>query len=256
MSRADQWAPRRLAARLRVVAALCALGINPPAWSMSVLDQEAGFPGDDNHDGFATGIIGFFDTGPHGEYTDLAQTFTVGLTGTLDRLELQLSRSSATLPDISVDLRLVDVAGVPVFDDGSVLLSTLVPGVSVPDSGDPGPLPYLSVSLGPGLPVVAGERLAIVLSVREPGGYEVVTNVAPVPGGQPGDTHVPLPYAAGEPFRRSNFVLPVGVWMDASGSQDSDFVFRSYVTPIPLSPSLGFLLAALVPLFRRRRSAT
>jgi hypothetical protein len=93
---------------------------------------------------------------------DKAQTFTVGLTGLLDRIEVPVSRHPTTTGPLGLEVRTV-IGGVPAADGvlGSVLASVEISLLGIP------PLPgggYTWVAAtGLNIPVTQGQQLAIVL---------------------------------------------------------------------------------------------
>jgi len=91
----------------------------------------------------------------------LAQTFTVGMTGTLDSVDLLLqTQSSASDHMIRIDIR-GTTGGSPNLDDGAVLGSRLVTATSLPVSPSQA---FVTIDFrGEGIPVIAGQTLAIVL---------------------------------------------------------------------------------------------
>ena len=103
---------------------------------------------------------GFNDTFPY------AQTFTVGRSGLLDRVEVQLWRAaSPTLPDdpVVVQIRATLPDGAPLPSATAALATVNIPASEVTTDEFTGA--FSGVDLGiQAVPVVAGQRLAIVLS--------------------------------------------------------------------------------------------
>lgn len=96
---------------------------------------------------------------------DKAQTFTVGMDGVLQQLDLYLGRSSYYPVDLIIDIR-ETVAGLPLEDDANTLVSLVLSPGQVPADAD-----WVSLDLGPDAPVVsAGDHLAIVLRAAAAGG--------------------------------------------------------------------------------------
>jgi hypothetical protein len=141
--------------RIALAAALAALSLvvaAAPA-TAGTLDQQQTTVND------ASGIDG---PGPPGgsEGFSVAQTFTAGLTGWLDQVDLFLARFASTNGPLTVEIRNVS-GGVP----GSVVLaSASVPAADVPVEGTPFPAGYafVPVSFASPVPVLSGSQYAIV----------------------------------------------------------------------------------------------
>jgi hypothetical protein len=170
---------------------------------------------------------------------DWGQTFTVGLTGTLTSFEIAVrtAAAGATNP-LLVDLR-TTTGGVPTTPDAgaNVLFSTTVSsGIGTT---------FTTLTFAPGLSVVAGDVLAIVLRSNDP----AIPGVYEWPGTAAGG------YAGGAAHLR----LGSGAW--GTSTSIGDLWFRTFVdpgttTPVP-EPALAALLAAGLGLvaLRRRRTA-
>jgi hypothetical protein len=147
-----------------------------------------------------------------------AQTFTNGLTGGLDQVDLAVSR---TLPGVTVSLA-VEIrrlsSGVP---SGPALASATLPAASVPAGFVP--RGFLSVPLAPPAPVVAGSPYAIVLSASSPCGF----NCYMWGLGPRGD-----PYPAGSALQSFN---GGATWIPFSFDGSTDFAFKTYVETGPTS---------------------
>ena len=146
-------------------------------------------------------------------HVSTAQTFTSGLTGRLDQLDLAVSRAGApvTLP-LTIQIRTTS-GGVP---SATILATANLPGASIPIASPPG---FLSVALAPSVPVTTGVQYAIVLSSGDCGFSELL------PLGVPA-RHERLCGGSGlsNPFRR------------AVGSRflgNSDLAFKTYVAQAP-----------------------
>lgn len=141
--------------------------------------------------------------------TRLAQTFTAGITGDLDQVDLFLQRGSAA--DLTVRIEGVTSAGAP--DDSVVLASASVPAASVPtDFGA-----WVAVSIGP-TAVTAGTQYAIVASLpaAASGFYRWERSSADV-------------YTGGSAF----FCCFGGAW---SAAIVTDLAFKTYVVPADTTP--------------------
>ena len=165
---------------------------------------------------------------------DWAQTFTVGLAGRLDRVDLQVFRD-VTEPSPTVPLR-VEIrgtsAGIPAATDAAVLASATLAPESVPldAAGLPKPVQLTAVDLSASnLNVSPGEVLAIVLrSGTANPGYE--WQFQPTPGNG---------YAGGVKFLQTR---PPATGFNAE-HPDTDFGFQTYVT-VPEPPAALWLAAA------------
>ena len=169
---------------------------------------------------------------------DRAQTFTVGITGFLTRIELPLGKSLDT-PDASelqIDIRPSDQFGVPLEDDSSVLATAVVLGSEVDTVAGVNIL--YEIVFDPGAPAVSqGDILAIVLTSD-------VSRVVPVESFRwVGDAAGG--YAGGDHFNRS------ASW---NSQGDFDAAFRTYVPEPSGAATAGAALAALVALAGRRRA--
>jgi hypothetical protein len=166
-------------------------------------------------------------TGPQAEvYSNQswAQTFTAGLSGGLDQVDLNLAQQilghSAPTTALTVEIRNV-VGGVP---GGTVLGAQSIAPTAPPVYPANG---FVAVSFSPSVPVVAGSQYAIVASTTggssgEYGWY-----------GAGGDT-----YTHGDPFFQQP---PAGAWMMPA---TLDLAFRTYVGTATSTPT-GQRAAAL-----------
>jgi hypothetical protein len=148
--------------------------------------------------------------GPHVINSTLsqAQTFTAGLSGGVDRVDLYLDAAPTTSGPLSVEIRDVVSGGAP----GSIVLaSQSVPATSVPSLAV-----FESINFATPAPVVAGTQYAIV-------GYTADTT-----GSYRWGTSMTDTYAGGGPFHAP---APSGTW--TSGIAGYDFAFLTYVGPAP-----------------------
>jgi len=98
-------------------------------------------------------------TGPSRGPDSLAQTFTAGLSGGLDRVDLALAQASIpSVGPLTVEIRNVDDSGAPGTD---VLASIDVPAESVPIGGNDA-LAFVEVQFDSPADVAAGGQYAIV----------------------------------------------------------------------------------------------
>jgi hypothetical protein len=155
-----------------------------------------------------------------------AETFTAGISGGLDRVELSLSQIGGGVPSDPLNVQIRDASGgVP---GGTTLASQSVPGSAVPAS-----FAFVPISFTSPAPVVAGTQYSIVtftaasiFGPRYAWGNSAATN----------------PYAGGAGFLGASSGTPP--WTPTSFNPDSDFAFRTYVVPTP-PPSTGQRAAAL-----------
>ena len=147
-------------------------------------------------------------------HVSTAQTFTSGLTGRLDQLDLAVSRAGApvTLP-LTIQIRTTS-GGVP---SATILATANLPGASIPIASPPG---FLSVALAPSVPVTAGVQYAIVLSSGDCGFLNCFHWAFP-----PGTNA----YAAGAGFQS----LSGGPWGATGFLTNSDLAFKTYVAEAP-----------------------
>lgn len=173
---------------------------------------------------------------------DRAQTFTVGIGGTLASIEATLASGGSTLPGdaLLIDVRPTDVAGAPVEDDGAALGVVTVLGSELTntlDDENPFALDFSSFDIA----VQPGDVLAIVARSDVPFGTARAFswNGRIVEG---------VGYAGGSAWIRSN------TWalQDGGGGAPVDLVFRTHViAPEPAATATA--LAASLALFAARR---
>jgi hypothetical protein len=158
----------------------------------------------------------------------LAQTFTAGISGGLDEVDLHLAQF-LTPTYISVEIRDVS-AGVP---GSAILASRPVAPDSVPATS-PG---WVSIGFAPPAPIVAGTKYALVAYTASSSGYYAWTRAQ-------ADA-----YPGGEQLFGSS--PPPDNWM-AVGPPD-DLAFKTYVVPSPPT-STGQRAAALAKCKHKRRA--
>lgn len=176
---------------LLVVVGSVVLGMAAPAFAADVLDQQQ------------TGIGGGGTqiSGPGSLGRSLAQTFTAGLTGPLDRVDLYLASGATTTGPLTVEITDVTSAGAP---GTTVLASTSVPAASVTGTGGWVAVPFSSPAT-----VQAGTQYAIVAQATGTDIYGWWRG--------PGDV-----YSGGQAFSSSG---PVLTWVPDS----FDLAFKTYV---------------------------
>lgn len=115
-----------------------------------------------------------------------AQTFTVGLTGTLTRVEVLINNDGVDLaqqPDLLFDIRPAP-GGVPSDDDGSALFQVSIPRDELESMATPA---FYAVELGAlGFAVTAGDSLALVFRGADGNNIAVLfgENTNPYPDGE------------------------------------------------------------------------
>jgi VCBS repeat-containing protein len=161
-----------------------------------------------------------------GSTSSMAQTFTAGLSGQLDRVDLALIRNDDTDGPLTVEIRDA-VGGAP---GTTVLASAAVPPASVPTGGPPA-LAFVEVPFASPAAVEAGSQYAIVAYTGGDNvyrwGYVLMGN----------------PYAGGSVFL--SIESPPSAW---SASPPSDFAFRTYVNRPPVAGADAYATAGDAPL--------
>ena len=160
--------------------------------------------------------------GPSQTQSD-AQTFTAGLTGGLDQVDLVLARVNPPTTYLTVEIRDVS-GGVP---GEAVLAARSVPPSAVTNTSPQ----FIPVQFNPPAPVVAGHQYAIVVySGNVPTNWFIwYVKMSDV-------------YAGGLVFISNT--APPSTWTSASTSPTWDAAFKTYVVPTPPA-STGQRAAAL-----------
>lgn len=167
-----------------------------PAHAVPVLDQE--------HNPFQN-IEG--NIGPHSgsRIDDRAQTFTVGVTGILSRIEIRVyNRDLVATQPLIIDIRTV-VGGVPTEADfgPNILERHSVAAALVPTTG----LVFVGVDLA-GIAVTAGDVLAIAASTTDTANFSFIwggTNTDLYAGGAQYNRVTGVPYNLNAGIRDLNF---------------------------------------------------
>ena len=210
---------------------LAALTLSLHAHSTPILDQTDGAPL--NGAGVFLATLGI----------DIAQTFTVGIAGTLSQVAVNIARTGDTTAPLFVEIRST-VGGIPNAVDGQVLLSTPLSAAAVPIAGpttagpfSSAPFAFVNVDLSAfGLAVTPGEVLALSLTSDA------------VRGGYLWGLNAPGTYAGGHGYYRGNSLD--AAWILGGADQN----FRTFVS-VPEPASLALVAIALAGLVTMRRRA-
>ncbi len=219
---------------LGLVLMSCMLSPGIPVEAAVVLDQESN-PG--------TTTLGVFledVSSAAGDNAFQAQTFTVGIGGTLDHVDVLLGAAGASTGTFTFELRTTKVDGSPDF------VSAPLASVSTPYSLAAGTTAFSTVDLRAAtIPVAPGDVLAVVgLS-----GSGIATVGDPAANWVGSDAN---PYAEGA-YYAAFFGTPDTLAVDASAG--IDLSFRSFVDTgsVPVPAAGGLLLAPLIMLGARVR---
>jgi hypothetical protein len=158
-------------------------------------------------------------------YLDLVygQTFTAGLSGTMDKVSLKLlyePGSHRYHSDLVVEVQSVDSSGQP---SGQVLSSTTVPYAFITEDVNT----WIDITLAQPVEVSENTKYALVLK----GSVCYRCLISSDPTSEPSHYYAAVtsdpPYPRGELYSKVN--TPDGPW----NLQSSDLVFRTYVSPPP-----------------------
>ena len=219
-----------LAAGMRIAVVGAAALSMPGLAAAAVLDQENGGSSDS---GFYLSDL----SGTLGSNALVAQTFTVGIAGTLDSFDVQLGRVGAAQGTVQFQIRAVS-GGVPDFLSAPLAVTTLrfdLPSGQGFATGDLGAF---------AIPVTVGEQLAIV----------GVTGTVVIPGAAADDQYINWlasstgTYAGGD--------VHVAFFNDLSHPTELstfDAIFRTYVSPVPEPAAAAMMGLGLATLAWRRR---
>jgi hypothetical protein len=178
-----------------------------------------------------TGVTGFDD----GDY--VAQTFTVGVGGVLDHVDV-LMRQSPGAGNLTLDIRPTS-NGVPVENDALALFVGQINGALIPVFPPNNTFAWVTLDVSSAnIIVTPGEQLAI--TARTAAGQSFGWAVSGVPV-----------YAGGDAY-----VRPLGFSWELTGEPsnvDYDYGFKTYVnTPEPSTLGLAVFAGVLLTLSRRR----
>ena len=146
-----------------------------------------------------------------------AQTFTAGLTGELDQVDLALSVTTVTTP-LTVQIR-----------DGSATApgATVLASASVPTSAVTGSASFVPATFTSTASVTAGTQYSIVALTNDSSSWFWYA------GGPVTDS----PYVGGRFYGSSDGPPAMGTW--TQGNPQADFAFKTYVAPPPPPPPGG-----------------
>ena len=158
----------------------------------------------------------------------VAQTFTAGLTGQLDQVDVFVFGGGST-GDLTAEIRDV-IGGVP---GATVLTTATLPEASIPASA------FATLTFSPSISVVSGTQYAIVLNTPNSSNGNLIAYFHNDPNRDPN------PYAAG-----SLFLYTVGTGSFAA-LPNYDLVFKTYVvatsTSTPTATTMGTPLPPETP---------
>jgi len=172
------------------------IAVTMPAHAVPVLDQE--------HNPFLN-IQGNIGQHSNGFFGDRAQTFTVGITGILSRVEIRVfNRDLVATQPLIIDIRTV-VGGVPTEANfGPNILEThSVAAALVPTTQ----FGFVGVDLA-GIAVTAGDVLAIAARTTDPANFSFIwgaTNTDLYAGGAQYNRVTGVPYGLNDGVRDLNF---------------------------------------------------
>ena len=160
------------------------------------------------------------------------ETFTAGITGQVDQVDLALSEMGPPTADLIVEIRSVS---------GGVPTSTVLASTSIPNTGIPAVDAFVPITFASQASVTAGMQYAIVASSATPPGLNYRWAEAATAN----------PYAGGNAVNMAP--ASSGIWNTAP----QDLAFKTYVVP-PVSPAAsstptGKRAAALASCKKRAR---
>ena len=156
------------------------------------------------------------------------QTFTTNSSGYVTQLQLQISRSAATVLPLQLELR--KSAALPDMTISGLLYSTSIPAAAVPAS--PAGTFTTTVNLLATIPAAAGDKFAILLSSASVERYHWTSDANNYPGGT----------ALWKPFSSSYSV-----------QSGTDSGFAALVSDVPEPAGLSAIALGFALLSRRRR---
>lgn len=224
--------------KMGLLGAFCLLVINSSnlsAAQIPVIDQS-----------FLIADIGITSSGAIFTTSATAQTFTVGASGILSLIDLELRRSEGLVgDDLSFALRNTS-SGIPNAIDAESLFTTTISLASIPTTAFPDPVAVTTIDLSSAnIQVNVGDVLAISLIGGGPSGGPpwVLWDEDKTNGGL---------YSGGEAFFRGAAETP---WVPFPNPGDKGF--RTWVTPVPIPATVwlfGSGLIGLIGVARRKKA--
>lgn len=159
-----------------------------------------------------------------GSSQSVAQTFTAGISGGLDRVDLLLNHLASPTAPVNVEITNASSTG----PGSTVLASNSIPAASIGTTAA-----FIPVTFASPAPVTAGTQYAIVAYSSDPGNdYGWFYRLADV-------------YAGGIQFHTSTSPPTASsTWLLAGSPAGYDQAFKTYVIPTPTPPATGQRAAA------------
>lgn len=179
-----------------------------------------------------------------------AQTFTVGLSGTLIKVDVLIGQVNNLYAEpLTLDVRTTTVDGVPTEPDSglNILTSLTLPATAIPASNGQ-TFGWVTFDI-PDVAVSAGQTLAIAMKtdagvhLNDPDDVPFVWNADNGIGGSPGT------YIGGGAFARGESAGS-STWIPLA---NTDYSFQTFVDPVPEPSAVGLLAIGTVALIIRRR---
>jgi hypothetical protein len=179
-----------------------------------------------------------YSTGPSNEYQEWAQSFTVGLNGTLSHVAVY--GSAPWWEEVTLN-----VHNFPASIPGEIIASrTLMPG-------NPATFRWITFDLRPqNIRMRPGEKFALSLSGRFDWWASMWGDPVRTYDGGEIYNRILMDSLGGVPYNNSQWYLLTG------GHADNDFLFRTYLNPIPEPTTAALAVTAallLLPLAKSRR---
>jgi hypothetical protein len=209
----------------RVIGTVCLCGL---IWPVPIHAQAL----DQNYDPGSNPVLtaGFASSLTNQER---AQTFTVGLTGDLTRIDVFIQRNSGSVGNLFADIRTVDASDHPIAGN---LRTLTIPAANVPTFPDPVGFFTLDFSANP-LPIQSGNHFAVVLhcSAGDVAMLWLGSNANPYPGGH----------------GQEQQIGSHGWFHELNGNEDLGFrTFVAVPEPTATAPALIILAATLLRRWR------
>lgn len=183
------------------------------------------------------------DSGNYGSYPRIGQSFTAGITGTLDRVKLVLGQAGTFPGDAAVDVQIYATNNL-YYPTGSPLASALVPVSSISTNFPGG---WVEADFSPGASVINNTVYAIVLTCDTNCGTSglIEWNTSECSSGPPAYTQV-CDYPRG-----NQYYLKGTDWSTQYVDVFDDHIFQTYVIPsdtlVPTTVTLASTNPASIP---------